>query len=93
MINIRVFLIAIVIWCNAAITFAVPYAAIVNDADTGKVLHFENANTRLHPAGLTKLATLYAAFEAAKTREINLDAKARVCHSNSIVICYLAFKP
>ena len=78
MINIRVFLIAIVIWCNAAITFAAPYAAIVIDADTGKVLHFENANTRLHPAGLTKLATLYAAFEAAETREINLDAKARV---------------
>jgi D-alanyl-D-alanine carboxypeptidase len=78
MINIRVFLITILIWCNAAITFAAPYAAIVIDADTGKVLHFENANTRLHPAGLTKLATLYAAFEAAETREINLDAKARV---------------
>ena len=78
MINIRVFLIAIVIWCNAAITFAAPYAAIVIDADTGKVLHFENANTRLHPAGLTKLATLYAAFEAVETREIDLEAKARI---------------
>ena len=78
MINIRVFLIAIVIWCNPAITFAAPYAAIVIDADTGKVLHFENANTRLHPAGLTKLATLYAAFEAVETREIDLEAKARI---------------
>jgi beta-lactamase class A len=78
MINIRVFLIAIVIWCNAAITFAAPYAAIVIDADTGKVLHFENANNRLHPARLTKLATLYAAFEAIETREIDLDAKARI---------------
>ena len=44
MINIRVFLITILIWCSAAISFAAPYAAIVIDADTGKVLHFENAN-------------------------------------------------
>ena len=78
MINIRVFLITILIWCSATISFAAPYAAIVIDADTGKVLHSENANTRLHPAGLTKLATLYAAFEAVETREVDLDAKARI---------------
>ena len=30
-----------------------PYAAIVIDAQTGEVLHEENADTRLHPAGLT----------------------------------------
>ena len=71
MINIRASLITILIWCSAAISFAAPYAAIVIDADTGKVLHFENANTRLHPAGLTKLATRYAAFEAVETREID----------------------
>ena len=73
---VRVSLITILIWCSAAISFAAPYAAI--DADTGKVLHFENANNRLHPARLTKLATLYAAFEAIETREIDLDAKARI---------------
>ena len=78
MINIRVFLITILIWCSATISFAAPYAAIVIDTDTGKVLHSENANTRLHPAGLTKLATLYAAFEAVETREVDLDAKARI---------------
>ena len=78
MINIRVFLITILIWCSATISFAAPYAAIVIDADTGKVLHSESANTRLHPAGLTKLATLYAAFEAVETREVDLDAKVRV---------------
>ena len=76
MINIRVFLITILIWCSATISFAAPYAPIVIDTDTGKVLHSENANTRLHPAGLTKLATLYAAFEAVETREVYLDAKA-----------------
>jgi len=78
MITIKIIFFAVVIWCNAAISFAAPYAAIVIDADTGKVLHFENANTRLHSAGLTKLATLYAAFEAVEAREIDLDAKARI---------------
>ena len=78
MVNVRVILVAILIWCGATISFSAPYAAIVIDADTGKVLHFRNANTRLHPAGLTKLATLYAALEALETSEIDLDAKARV---------------
>jgi D-alanyl-D-alanine carboxypeptidase len=57
---------------------AAPYAAIVIDADTGKVLHSENANTRLHPAGLTKLATLYVAFEAIAAGEVGLDDKVRI---------------
>ncbi len=78
MVNVRVILVAILIWCSAAVSVAAPYASIVIDADTGKVLHFENANTRLHPAGLTKVATLYAAFEAVETREIDLEAKARI---------------
>jgi hypothetical protein len=36
----------------ATTIFAAPYAAIVINADTGEVLHEENADTRLHPAGL-----------------------------------------
>ena len=55
-----------------------PYAAIVIDADTGEVLHEENADTRLHPAGLTKLITLYAAFDAIETGLIGLDDKVRI---------------
>jgi len=57
---------------------AAPYAAIVIDADNGKVLHSENENTRLHPAGLTKLATLYEVFSAVENEEIKLDDYARV---------------
>jgi D-alanyl-D-alanine carboxypeptidase len=49
--------------------FAAPSAAIVIDAKSGKVLHSENANTRLHPAGLTKLATLYIALAAIEAGE------------------------
>ncbi len=53
--------------------FAAPYAAMVIDARTGKVLHSRNADTQLHPASLTKMMTLYIAFEAVKHGEISLD--------------------
>lgn len=52
---------------------AAPYAAYVIDARTGKVLHARNADTRLHPASLTKMMTLYIAFEAIERGEISLD--------------------
>ncbi len=52
---------------------AAPYAAFVIDARNGKVLHARNADTRLHPASLTKMMTLYVAFEAIKNGEISLD--------------------
>ena len=41
-----------------------PYAAMVVDARSGKVLHSRNADTRLHPASLTKMMTLYVVFDA-----------------------------
>ena len=52
---------------------AAPYAAMVMDARSGEVLHSRNADTRLHPASLTKMMTLYIAFEAVENGEIGLD--------------------
>ncbi|WP_277985706.1 serine hydrolase [Loktanella sp. IMCC34160] len=52
---------------------AAPYAALVMDARTGEVLHSRNADTRLHPASLTKMMTLYIAFQAVERGEISLD--------------------
>ncbi len=52
---------------------AAPYAAMVIDARSGKVLHSRNADTRLHPASLTKMMTLYIAFEAIENGEISPD--------------------
>ena len=52
---------------------AAPYAAFVQDARTGEVLHAENADTRLHPASLTKMMTLYIAFEEIERGNISLD--------------------
>jgi len=50
-----------------------PYAAMVMDARTGEVLHSRNADTPLHPASLTKMMTLYIAFQAIERGEIGLD--------------------
>ncbi|SFR08994.1 serine hydrolase [Poseidonocella sedimentorum] len=54
---------------------AAPYAAMVMDARTGEVLHSRNADTRLHPASLTKMMTLYVVFEAVEHGELSLDQK------------------
>lgn len=40
------------------------YAAFVMDADSGLILHRENANKALHPASLTKMMTLLMVFDA-----------------------------
>ena len=57
---------------------AAPYAAMVIDARTGEVLHSRNADTRLHPASLTKMMTLYIAFEAVRNGEITLDTPVKI---------------
>ncbi len=62
----------------APVIQAAPYAALVMDARTGKVLHARNADTRLHPASLTKMMTLYVAFEAIERGEIRLNTKVRI---------------
>ncbi|WP_208347441.1 D-alanyl-D-alanine carboxypeptidase family protein [Pseudaestuariivita rosea] len=48
---------------------------MVMDARSGEVLHSRNADTRLHPASLTKMMTLYIAFEAVQRGEITMDTK------------------
>ncbi len=58
---------------SPVVSHAAPYAAMVVDARTGKVLHSRNADTRLHPASLTKMMTLYVVFDAVEKGEISLD--------------------
>lgn len=70
-----------VIWLCVLVPLSVsaaPYAALVMDARTGEVLHSRNADTRLHPASLTKMMTLYIVFEAVRNGEISLDTKIRI---------------
>jgi len=48
-------------------------AALLIEADTGKVLHAENATVPWYPASLTKLMTTYVTLQAVKARRIALD--------------------
>ncbi|WP_413864322.1 D-alanyl-D-alanine carboxypeptidase family protein, partial [Albidovulum sp.] len=73
---------------------AAPYADYVVDVRTGEVLHQENANTRLHPASLTKMMTLYIAFEAIERGEISLDSRVTISkHAASMPPSKLGLKP
>lgn len=51
------------------------YSAIVMDADTGAILEQEDAHGSRHPASLTKMATLYMAFEALQSGRLTLQTK------------------
>lgn len=57
---------------------AAPYAAIVQDARTGEVLYSKNAESRLHPASLTKMMTLYITFEEIQRGRLTLDTMVTV---------------
>jgi D-alanyl-D-alanine carboxypeptidase (penicillin-binding protein 5/6) len=49
------------------------YAAIVIDATTGEVLFARHADSRRYPASITKVMTLYLAFEALERGQVRAD--------------------
>ncbi len=49
------------------------YAAIVIDAETGRVIHETEAAQRWYPASLTKVMTLYMTFVALRSGELSLQ--------------------
>ncbi|MFO0388507.1 MAG: D-alanyl-D-alanine carboxypeptidase family protein [Alphaproteobacteria bacterium] len=49
------------------------YAALVVDANTGRVLYEKNAGATRYPASLTKMMTLYLTFDALKRGKLSLD--------------------
>lgn len=49
--------------------------SMVVDSQTGKVLHSKNARTKIYPASLTKVMTLYLAFEAMESRKLSMNKK------------------
>lgn len=59
---------------NASAIASGTEAALLIEADTGKVLHAENATIPWHPASLTKLMTTYITLQAVKNNRITLDA-------------------
>lgn len=53
-------------------------ASVVMDARTGKILQAKNATARVHPASLTKMMTLYIAFDQLQKGQLSLDRKVTV---------------
>ena len=51
------------------------YAYIVADARDGKILNSHNSKQIIHPASLTKMMTLYLAFDAIRYGRLKLDQK------------------
>lgn len=67
---------AVILLVSAPTAHANPkYASIVLDMDSGTVLHSSRADKKLYPASLTKMMTLYMAFEAIKTGKLSLDQR------------------
>jgi len=58
---------------NQAVPQTEKYAALVIDAQTGRVLFARNANAPRHPASLTKMMTLYLVFQAVENGVIKLE--------------------
>ena len=75
-------MIACILLAGAALpsrVLAQPFAAAVMDVRTGEFLwQTDNSNARIHPASLTKMMTLYIAFEAIENGEISLDTRVRI---------------
>lgn len=57
----------------ASLAHAGGYAAIVIDANTGQVVDSVNPDLQIHPASLTKMMTLYLAFQALKNGKLQID--------------------
>jgi D-alanyl-D-alanine carboxypeptidase len=55
-----------------------PYAAIVVDTNSGKVLEAADPDSPRHPASLTKIMTLYVLFEQLNAGKLKLDSRLTV---------------
>jgi D-alanyl-D-alanine carboxypeptidase len=61
-----------------------PYAAIIVDANSGKVLHASNPDSQRHPASLTKIMTLYLLFEQIEAGRLKMNTDLRVSAHASV---------
>jgi D-alanyl-D-alanine carboxypeptidase len=61
-----------------------PYADIVLDVLSGKVLHADKADELRHPASLTKIMTLYLLFEKLEAGKLRLDSQLPVSEHASV---------
>jgi D-alanyl-D-alanine carboxypeptidase len=69
---------------GARLVRASVHASIVVDAQTGKVLHAQSADTLAHPASLAKLMTLYITFERLADGRLELTRSLRISRHASV---------
>lgn len=71
-----------------------PYASIVVDVNSGKVLQETNADSQRHPASLSKMMTLYLLFERLQQGKIHLSSEMEVsAHAAAMAPSKLGLKP
>lgn len=70
------------------------YSAIVVDAATGEVLYAKRADVQRFPASITKVMTLYLAFEAMATKRLSPnDTVIMSAHGASMIPSKLGLRP
>ena len=83
-----------VIHTHAGGRYSPPYAEIVYDVNTGKVLTAINPDSPRHPASITKVMTLYLLFEQLERGKIALDTELEVsAHAASQAPSKLGLRP
>ncbi len=74
--------------------YSPPYASIVVDANSGKVLQSTNADSTRHPASLTKVMTLYLLFERLESGKLKMSSELPVsAHAAAQAPSKLGVKP
>lgn len=75
-------------------SYAPPFASIVVDANSGKVLQATNADSTRHPASLTKIMTLYLLFERLDAGKLKLDSEMNISeHASEQAPTKLGLRP
>ncbi len=87
-------LMALVVVAGAGRADATHYASIVIDYDTGAVIEASDADQPEYPASLTKMMTLYLAFDALAHHQLTLEQRLPVSeHAASMEPTKLGLRP
>lgn len=70
---VRAGLLALLLLLAAPLSAVAKYAAIVMEAESGRIIHAVNEDERNFPASLTKMMTLYVAFDALNAGRLRLN--------------------
>ncbi len=66
---------------------------LVIDCESGGILHAENARSRIYPASLTKIMTLYIAFDEIDSGKLSMNRKLSVSkNAEKMLPCKLGLK-